>query len=97
MINLDTIPIPVPSVASRIMDGEAVLVHPGRGKVKVLNEIGAEIWKRLDGESPIRKIVDDLLLLYSVERIVLEQDVFRFIEGLKERDLISTGDSSNAS
>jgi hypothetical protein len=79
------------------MDGEAVLVHPGRGKVKVLNEIGAEIWKRLDGESPIRKIVDDLLLLYSVERIVLEQDVFRFIEGLKERDLISTGDSSNAS
>jgi hypothetical protein len=79
------------------MDGEAVLVHPGKGKVKVLNEIGAEIWKRLDGETPIRKIVDDLLPLYSVERTVLEQDVLRFIEGLRERDLISTGASSNGS
>ena len=89
MINLNSIPTPTPSIASRIMDGEAVLVHPGRGKVKVLNELGAEVWRRLDGERSVRDIVEDLIRMYAVDRDTLEKDVIRFVESLRERDLVS--------
>jgi len=31
-------------VASRTLDGEAVLVDPGQSKVMVLNDVGARLW-----------------------------------------------------
>jgi Fe-S cluster biosynthesis and repair protein YggX len=89
MINLNSIPAPIPTVASRILEGEAVLVHPGQGKVKVLNELGAEIWQRLDGKRTLLEIVEALFKRYHVDRTVLEQDVIRFVQGLHERDLVS--------
>lgn len=89
MINRETIFYTTAGVASRIMDGEAVLVHPGRGEVKVLNELGAEIWKRLDGRHSVGEIVDELLGAYAVDRSDLEGDVLRFMENLRERDLVA--------
>jgi hypothetical protein len=92
MRDLNSIPTPIPTIASRIMDREAVLVHPSQGKVKVLNELGAEIWKRLDGVRTIGEITDDLLRVYAVSRADLERDVIGFIESLLERDLITIRD-----
>ena len=93
MINLKSIPFPLPVVASRIMDGEAVLVHPGKGEVKVLNELGAEIWKLLDGTRSVRQIVDELIRAYAVERVDLERDVLQFVGSLHQRDLIAIRDA----
>jgi hypothetical protein len=92
MPDLNSIPTPIPTIASRILDHEAVLVHPSKGKVKVLNELGAEIWKRLDGVRTIGEITDDLLQVYAVSRADLERDVIGFFESLLERDLITIRD-----
>lgn len=92
MPDLNSIPTPIPTIASRILDREAVLVHPSRGKVKVLNELGAEIWKRLDGSRTIGEITEDLIQVYAVSRADLERDVIGFIESLLERDLIAIRD-----
>ena len=37
MISLTDIPRRVPNVISRVVDGEAVLVHLGQNKIRVLN------------------------------------------------------------
>lgn len=89
MITLETIFQPSTGVASRVLDGEAVLVHPGKGEVKVLNELGAEIWKRLDGLHSVGEIVDELLDAYAVDRADLERDVLGFMETLCARDLVA--------
>jgi coenzyme PQQ biosynthesis protein PqqD len=70
------------------MDHEAVLVHPGKGEVKVLNELGAEVWKRLDGSRTVDEIVDELIQVYAVGRDQLETDVVRFLDSLHERGLV---------
>ncbi len=96
MPDLNSIPTPIPTIASHILDREAVLVHPSKGKVKVLNELGAEIWKRLDGVRTIGEITDDLLQVYAVTRADLERDITGFIVSLLERDLITIRDPDGA-
>ena len=88
MLSLKSIPHPDESIVSRHMEGEAVLVHPSRGKVKVLNQVGAEVWKSIDGKKSVEAIVDDLAGRYAMDKQVLENDVLRFVGELLVRELI---------
>ena len=88
LIQIDSIPIPNPNVASRIMEGEAVLVHPEKGKVKVVNALGAFIWQRLDGQHDVGQIVDEICRQHQVDPKTAEVDTIRFLKSLLERDLI---------
>lgn len=96
MITLKSIPLPDAAIVSRHMEDEAVLVHPQRGKVKVLNQVGAEIWKQLDGAASIEEIVDHLVQRYPVERKILEADALHFISELFARELISLENQGEA-
>ena len=89
MITLEHIPVPNPAVASQLMDGEAVLVHPMQGKVKVLNDVGAFIWKSLDGCTSAAGIASAVTAAYAVSRETAEQDTLHFLESLLARQLIS--------
>lgn len=89
MITLDHIPVPNPTVASQLMDGEAVLVHPQQGKVKVLNEVGAFIWKSLDGHTSAADIAAAVTAAYTVSSETAEGDTLRFLESLLAREFIS--------
>ena len=40
-MQLTDVPAQAAGVVSRVIDGEAVLVHPGQGRVRVLNPVGA--------------------------------------------------------
>jgi hypothetical protein len=89
MISLDTVPSPNPEVVDRVMEDEAVLVHPVRGKVKVLNEVGATIWSAVDGVASAREIAGRICRHYTVEKDVAEKDTLEFLNALLERDLIT--------
>lgn len=92
MITLETILLPQAIVASRVLDGEAVLVHPLHGKVKVLNEVGAFIWQALDGRSSAARIAAAVCTRFDVDVRTAETDVLRFLESLRERDLVVFAD-----
>lgn len=89
MITLEHIPVPNPAVASQLMEGEAVLVHPLQGKVKVLNDVGAFIWKSLDGHASAADIAAAVTSAYAVSRETAECDTLRFLESLLAREFIS--------
>ncbi len=86
MIDLDDYPVQAPNVVGRVLENEAVLVLPARGQVKVLNEVGARIWKLADGTRSVRAIAAQICAEYQVEAGQAERDTVQFVA-----DLVSCG------
>ena len=74
--------------ASRIIDGEAVIVTPQKGVVTVLNETGSGIWQLLDGENTVEDIINTISSEFNVSREEAEKDTLCFIEELIEKDMV---------
>ena len=89
MITLERIPRRNPAVASQVMDGEAVLVHPQKGKVKVLNAVGSQIWQALDGSHPVSEIAAAICKAYAIPPHQAETDTLTFLESLLSHELIT--------
>jgi hypothetical protein len=86
---LDAIPRRTPSVASRALDGEAVLVHPGQGKVTVLNAVGARLWELIDGRHTVAEMARVIANEYEVSLIKAEADTLAFCQDLSGRGLLT--------
>ena len=86
---LNAIPRRTPSVASRALDGEAVLVHPGQSKVAVLNEVGARLWDLTDGKRSISEMAQVIADEYEVSLIKAEADALAFCNDLAGRGLLT--------
>jgi len=74
--------------ASRMIDGEAVIVIPQKGVVTVLNETGSGIWQLLDGRNSIEDIINIISSEFDVSREQAEKDTLDFIEELVEKDMV---------
>jgi hypothetical protein len=88
---LEAIPRRTPSVASRTLDGEAVLVHPEQGKVTVLNGVGARLWELMDGQHTISEMARMIADEYEVSLIKAETDALAFCQNLAGRGLLTFG------
>lgn len=77
-----------PQVVEQLLPGEAVLLVPARGEVKVLNEVGARIWMLLDGTRTVGEIVSIICSEYAVDLTHAEHDTLVFIHNLLRRDLL---------
>ncbi len=84
----DAIPVHAPGVISRLMDGEAVLVHPAQGKVRVLNRVGARIWELADGSRNLAALAETIASEYDVSRERALADVSAFCEDLVRRGVM---------
>jgi hypothetical protein len=89
MLSVNKIPVPNPEVVGRIVDNEAVLVLPGKGEVKVLNEVGARIWSLVDGRRSIEEIAKQIFAEFKVSQPEAEQDVADFIQQLLVKGIIT--------
>ncbi|MFQ5858926.1 MAG: PqqD family protein [Anaerolineae bacterium] len=89
MISLDRYPVPDPAIIGQTIEGEAVLVLPEQGQVKVLNEVGARIWSLADGTQTVRDIVATICTEYAVEPAQAETDTLDFVAQLAERGIVA--------
>ena len=87
-LTLDSVPKTNPNVTGRLIDDEAVIVLPEKGKVEVLNQVGAFIWELSNGANTIREIIQQVCLEFDVKHTEAEQDTMTFIADLKERGVI---------
>jgi hypothetical protein len=76
-------------VVYRVIDGEAVLVDPAIGKVRVLNELGGRIWELIDGQRTLAEIVALICQEYDVPPDQVTSDVLAFLEELTRKGLCS--------
>lgn len=85
----DDVPRRVPNIVGRMVDEEAVLVHPGQGKVRVLNPVGARIWDLIDGQRTVADMARVVAQEYNVEPGTAEADALAFCTDLARRGLLA--------
>jgi len=90
MISLECILSPNPGVVGRIVDGEAVLILPEQGKVKVLNQVGGRIWELVDGTRTVAEIAAIICQEFEVEPVRAQADTLAFAAELLEKSIFST-------
>jgi len=88
VLKLGKIPIKSPRIASRIIGGEAVIVHPSKGFVYALNKTGSQVWKAMDGKRTVADIVGRIVKEYDVVEGEARKDVSGFLNALKRREII---------
>ena len=82
-------PVRAPSVAWRVIQGEAVMVLPATGKVHTLNPIGTRFWELVDGQRTLGEIARHLHEEFDAPLERIEADCQRFAAELGERRLIA--------
>lgn len=81
-------PAPHPQVASRLVEGEALLVLADSGEVVVLNGVGSRIWELIDGSRSVSQIVEAIASEYDTTPEQAEQDVKSFIQELVDNKML---------
>ena len=81
-------PYPAPGMVGRIVGDEAVIVLPGQGQVKVLNEVGARIWELADGSRTMQQIAREICQEFDVDETQAETDVNSFVGILVQKGIL---------
>jgi hypothetical protein len=76
-------------VISRELEGEAVILNLETGTYFGLNEVGTRIWSLLQEHGSLSKVLDTIQQEYEATPQVLESDLFRLIEELRAKGLVS--------
>ena len=81
-------------LVEREIEGELIIVPLTSGigdledELFSLNEIGRDVWARIDGKRRVSQIVKELEKVYEVGREKITADVFGFLAELAKRKLI---------
>ena len=86
-------------LVTRDVAGESIIV-PIKGHVGdlegvfTLNEVGAVIWRLMDGQKTVRQLMEAVRDEYEVEAAVAEKDVADFLRCLEDAGLISQSEAT---
>jgi hypothetical protein len=75
-------------VLSTEISGRLVLMNATKGNHVILDDIGNQIWQRLQRSRTVAELCEDLQGLYDVDRPVLERDVITFLESMRIQGLV---------
>jgi hypothetical protein len=82
-------PVIHPELTWRLLDGEAVIVSPTSGEIRVLNHVGAEIWQLLVDGNAVEEIEAVLIDQYDLSSQQAHADVSAFLDDLLGCGLIT--------
>lgn len=88
-LTLDSYPAPAENVHGRRLERETVVVLPEKGEVKVLNEVGAQIWDLADGSRSVREIVAAVSAEFAAPPATIEADTLKFLAELQQKGLLT--------
>lgn len=88
-MNLDTRLEASPSVVTREIGGEMVLMDLESGNYFGLNPVGGQVWQALEEGKSITELCDQIEQEFDVPREQLQQDVLALAEELVERKLVT--------
>ena len=96
MINLDQMVCKDKKIASRILDGEAIVLTPMNSKIYNLNETGSRIWAWLEDRPTVRELAARLQSEFKVDEKQAQADTIAFLEELVARGMITLSEGSEA-
>ena len=71
------------------VNSEVVILSVERGTYYGLDEIGTEIWQRLESPMRIDMLCEDLAAKYAADRQTIERDVLALLESLFAEGLVT--------
>jgi Coenzyme PQQ synthesis protein D (PqqD) len=71
------------------VNSEVVILSVERGTYYGLDEIGTEIWQRLESPMRIDMLCEDLAAKYVADRQTIERDVLGLLESLLAEGLVT--------
>jgi hypothetical protein len=75
-------------VLSTEISGRLVLMNAAKGNAVNVDDIGREIWQRLEQSKTVVQLCEELQGLYDVDGPALESDVIAFLETLRLQGLV---------
>jgi hypothetical protein len=78
-MNRDQVPVQDPEVLWRVLQEEVVIVRPASGEIRVLNAVGALIWRCADGKRTVADLAREVSSRYAVSYDDAQLDVAAFI------------------
>jgi|ERR1041385_5304595 Coenzyme PQQ synthesis protein D (PqqD) len=76
------------SVLTAEVDGEIVMMSIEQGRYFGLDDIGSDIWKRLDTPCSFAELIDRLARDYDADRATIAADVRDLLGRMAEQDVV---------
>jgi hypothetical protein len=86
-----------PSVLSREVHGEAVLLHLDTGEYFGLDEVGARIWQLIAEKGDLQEVAAAMYEEYDADEASIAADLNRIVDELVAKRLIDVDEVSAAS
>ncbi len=82
-------------IASRVVQGRAVVVLIDTRQLHTLNDVGTFVWEALEpGERSVADLVTSVVDAFEVERDVATRDVQRFLEEMWSIGALTVGEAT---
>jgi len=80
------------AVITQQVEGQTILLRVDDGGYYAIDEVGAAIWERCDGNCPVGEIVIQLTAEFDAPEATIRADVLEFVQDLRrERLLVDAG------
>jgi hypothetical protein len=77
-----------PSVLTAEVDGEIVMMSIEQGRYFGLDDIGSDIWKRIEPPCSFAALIDGLAADYEADRASIAADVQALLDRMAEQDVV---------
>jgi hypothetical protein len=77
-----------PSVLSAEVSGEIVMMSIERGSYFGLDDIGSDIWKRIEQPCTFAVLIDGLAATYDADRVTIAADVRALLDRMAAQDVV---------
>jgi hypothetical protein len=88
MVNLKSVPLPNRNCIIKDLGEDTILISEKDNLIHTLDEVGAVIWKLIDGKRNLGAILDAVCAEFEVDRKEAEDDLFPFMDELEDIGLI---------
>ena len=76
-------------VASRVIEGEAIVLTPQNGMLHTFNSVGTRIWEFANGKRTVASIIQKLSEEFDAEEKKIREDAIDFIEDLVHKKMFA--------
>ncbi|MDQ6942132.1 MAG: PqqD family peptide modification chaperone [Candidatus Eremiobacteraeota bacterium] len=77
-----------PSVVSAEADGEITMMSIAHGRYWSLDDVGSDIWRRIEPPCSFDGLVDALAAEYAADRATIAADVQALLERMRAEDVV---------
>jgi Coenzyme PQQ synthesis protein D (PqqD) len=80
-----------PSVLTAAVDNEIVMMSIEQGRYYGLDDIGSDIWRRIEPPCSFAQLIDGLVADYDADRATIAADVEIMLGRMAEQDVVRLG------